>query len=134
MLRTYKEYEPHTIWECYAPQRPTPATKANGSGAVRGDFCGWSALGPISMLIENVIGFHSVDAFKKVVEWQKPKTYSKAIGVQSLRFGDVVTDIVAEGLACRVKSNRPYTLLINGQTFAIAEGEQVLTLETETNA
>ena len=134
MLRTYQEYEPHTIWECYAPQRPSPATKANGSGVVRGDFCGWSALGPISMLIENVIGFHSVDAFEKVVKWQKPKTYSKAIGVKSLRFGDVVTDIVAEGLACRVKSNRPYTLLINGQTFAIAEGEQVLTLETETNA
>ena len=24
MLKTYLEYEPHTIWECYNPEEPKP--------------------------------------------------------------------------------------------------------------
>ena len=128
MLRTYKEYQPHTIWECYAPASPAPATKTSGSGVVRSDFCGWSALGPISLLIENVIGFYSVNAFEKVVKWHKPKSLQKALGIRNLHFGEITTDIVAEGNICRVKSNRPYTLVIDGKAYAVKEGEQVLFL------
>ncbi|MBQ9132292.1 MAG: hypothetical protein IJX62_07470 [Clostridia bacterium] len=123
MLKTYTEYLPHTIWECYSPQAPEPSIDANGE-LVRPDFCGWSALGPISMYIEQVIGFHTVNAFERVVEWHKPEEFKKALGVQNLRFADVVTDIVAQGNVCRVMANQPYTLKINGKAFPILAGEQ----------
>ena len=127
MLRTYMEYEPHTIWECYSPQVPEPSIDAHGV-LVRSDFCGWSALGPISMYIEQVIGIHSVNAFKRVVEWQKPNEFKKALGIKNLRFADIVTDIVAEGNVCTVKSNGSFTLKINGKSFLISAGEQTITL------
>jgi hypothetical protein len=44
---------------------------------------------------EEVIGFHTVNAFERVVEWQKPNEFKKALGIKNLRFADVVTDIVA---------------------------------------
>lgn len=128
MLRTYLEYEPHTIWECYAPEAPMPATVAESMELVRKDFCGWSALGPISIYIEDVIGFHTVNAFERLVEWEKPAEFKKKLGVKNLRFTDVVTDIVAEGNSCWVKSNQPYTLKINGKAFSIEIGEQTILL------
>ncbi len=128
MLRTYLEYEPHTIWECYSPETPAPATKKDGKTIARPDFCGWSALGPISIYIEDVIGFHNVNAFERLVEWQKPDGFNKALGIKNLRFGDIVTDIVAEGDVCSVKSNSPYTLKINGKAFNITAGEQTIAL------
>ena len=128
MLRTYTEYEPHTIWEAYAPEFSAPATVVEGNGDVMQDFCGWSALGPISLFIENVIGFHSVNAFEKVVKWQKPVEFKKALGIKNLRFADVVTDIVAVGNECSVKSNKPYRLEINGKAFQIFAGEQTISL------
>lgn len=128
MLKTYMEYEPHTIWECYSPDAPEPAVVARGDELVRKDFCGWSALGPISMYIEQVIGFHTVNAFEKVVKWQKPDEFQKAIGIKNLRFADIVTDIVAVGNECSVKSNQPYFLEINGKTFRVSAGEQTISL------
>ena len=125
---TYVKYEPHTIWECYSPNAPTPSTVANGEDIVRRDFCGWSALGPISMYIEEVIGFHTINAFERVVEWQKPNEFKKALGIKNLHFADVVTDIVAEGNVCTVKSNQSCVLKINGKTFLILAGEQKFTL------
>jgi hypothetical protein len=101
---------------------------AKSNEIVRRDFCGWSALGPISMYIEEVIGFHTVNAFERVVEWQKPNEFKKALGIKNLRFADVVTDIIAEGNVCCVKSNRPYTLKINGKAFQIFAGEQTISL------
>jgi hypothetical protein len=64
------------------------------------------------LFIENVIGFHYVNAFEKVVEWQKPDEFKKALGIKNLCFADVVTDIVAVGNKCIVKSNQPYCLKI----------------------
>lgn len=129
MYKTYTDFEPHTIWEAYSPTEYRPATTDHRQGIlVRKDFCGWSALGPISMFIEFVLGFHTVNAFERVVEWQKPDEFKKAIGIKNLRFADVVTDIVAEGKVCTVKSNNQYTLKINGKAFSIEAGEQTIVL------
>ena len=49
MYRTFTENVPHTIWECYSPVAEKPAITAKTGRNVRGDFCGWSALGPISL-------------------------------------------------------------------------------------
>ena len=128
MLNTYLNYEPHTIWECYSPTTCTPATTTKGSGVVRPDFCGWSALGPISIYIEFVLGFHTVNAFTRTVEWEKPTEFSGEIGIRNLRFGDVVTDIVASGNVCHVTANAPYLLKINGKTYRIPTGESSFSL------
>lgn len=123
MLKTYKEFEPHTIWECYCPEEFKPATNEEGKETfVRPDFCGWSALGPISIYIEFVLGFYNIDAFKRVVEWAKPDTLKGKIGIMNLRFGNIITDIEAEGKECFIKSNEPYILNINGKEYSISAG------------
>jgi hypothetical protein len=122
MLRTYQEYEPHTIWECYSPTECKPAKQTNNRSDVRPDFCGWSALGPISIYLEYVLGFHHVNAFEKIVEWEKPNVFEGAIGVRNLRFGNIITDIIADETTCTVTSNEAYTLKINGVPFSIAKG------------
>ncbi len=123
MLKTYEEYEPHTIWECYAPDAPRPADDPKGKHIVRPDFCGWSALGPICLYLEYVLGFHTVNAFTSTVEWARPTDIRGRLGVKNLRFGRVVTDIVAEGNVCHVRTNIPYTLKIDGKAYEIAAGD-----------
>ena len=129
MLATYLEFEPHTIWECYSPEKHEPGTQIHGVGhCVRPNFCGWSALGPIAIYIEYVLGFHTVNAFERVVEWEKPDTFGGKIGIENLRFGDVTTDIVAEGGECVVKASAPYTLKICGKPYEIKAGVTRITL------
>lgn len=128
MLATYHEYEPHTIWECYSPEEHKPGVDTKGTGIVRKDFCGWSALGPIAIYLEYVLGFRSINAFEGVVEWEKPDTFAGEIGVKNLRFGEVVTDITADGKVCKVISNAPYTLKICGIPFEIKAGENNIDL------
>lgn len=87
MYQTYKQFLPHTIWECYSPEEFSPAVNEYADGSlVRPDFCGWSALGPIAVYIEFVLGFHTIDAFCKVVKWAKPDLKGE-IGIKNLRFG-----------------------------------------------
>lgn len=128
MQKTYAEYEPHSIWECYNPEEYKPGTETSGEGRVRKDFCGWSALGPIAIYIEYVLGFHTVNAFDRIVKWAKPNEFKGEIGIKNLRFGDVVTDIVAESDVCRVTSNKEYTLEINGVSHNILKGENTIKL------
>lgn len=127
MYRTYVEVEPHTIWEAYSPEKYEPATIEHRTGEpVRKDFCGWSALGPISIYIEFILGFHSINAFEKIVEWKIPENCKGKIGIKNLRFGNVVTDIEAEGNQCVVFSNECYTLKINNRIYEIHPGENEL--------
>ena len=123
MYETYVRHAPHTIWESYSPTAYSPAFIETGEKKyARPDFCGWSALGPISAYIEFVLGFHTVDAFENTVHWEKPDTVGK-IGIRNLNFGSITTDIVAEGSLCRVHSNAPYKLVICGKEQKIHAGE-----------
>ncbi len=128
MLKTYREYEPHTIWECYAPEGYIPSCYPNGKGIVRKNFCGWSALGPISIYIEYVLGFHTINAFENVVEWSLPKCFHGEIGIKNLHFGNIRTDITAKNGVCKVVSNGRYTLKIDGKAYMVHAGEQCFTL------
>ena len=130
MLRTYRNYEPHTIWECYSPTRDRPGTHKGVQDVVRPDFCGWSALGPISMFIENVLGFHVIDAPAKKIEWRLH--HQTKHGIKRLKFGNIVTDIVYDGESqVTVESSAPYTLVINGVSEQIAKGSITITLSPE---
>ena len=131
MEQTYRSFSPHTIWEAYSPTAHEPTThktyekgpvKKNGIGYVTPHFCGWSALGPISMLIENVLGFHHVNALTNTVEWRRYR--NDRHGIERLRFGDVVTDILYEDGTISVHSTSDYTLIVNGNDFDIREGRQ----------
>lgn len=121
MSQTYQNYEPHTIWECYNPNKNEPSTEHGQR--VRPDFCGWSALGPISLFIENVLGFYEVSAEKNSVSWRLHQTGRH--GIENLRFGGTTTDILTDGKGTiNVKSNRPFVLNVNSQTFRVKAGMQ----------
>ena len=131
MLTTYQTVEPATIWEAYSPDRPHPAGYKPGRKRqfARKDFCGWSALGPISLFIENIMGFHTVDADARLVEWNYRRE-NQAHGIKRLRFGDIETDITvdAEGQVT-VQSNADYTLKVNDHEHAITSGKTQFTIK-----
>lgn len=132
MLRTYENCDPHTIWECYSPTRDEPANTHTPGRRVRPDFCGWSALGPISLFIENVLGFHVVDAQNKLIEWRLHQTGRH--GITNLHFGSIVTDIIYDGTdIAAVESNEPYTLIINGVPQTINSGFNRIEIQNEQN-
>lgn len=126
MYRTFKEYTPHTIWECYDPVKPAPSTFRGKR--VRPDFCGWSALGPICLFIENVIGLTGADAFKNTLVWNLPPEIKGEIGVTGYSFGNVVTDVVYCNGRIRTRSNVPYSLIVNGKTCPVTAGDNSFTV------
>jgi hypothetical protein len=120
MYNTFVNYSPATVWECYSPTEAKPATLSSGSGISRPDFCGWSALGPISLIIENYLGFHTVDAQANRVEWRKYQTGRH--GIRNLKFGNITTHIVGNSDSVTVWSSGAYTLSVNGTDYAITAG------------
>ena len=127
MVTMYKVYESTgTIWELYSPEMYMPATDATGVYMVKPDFVGWSGLIPISMFIENVIGINA-DATTRRVVWRS--TSSKRHGIMNLRFGDITTSLVKDGVQVTVESSASYTLSINGKEFEINRGVQVIEVE-----
>ena len=121
-LRTYEDYEPHTIWETYSPSANLPSTEYGKR--VRQDFCGWSALGPISLFIENVLGFRNVDAITHTVTWRLNKAQGRQ-GLRKLRFGDVECSIVYEPEAGAIvtDTNHGFTLIVNGKRIKVKAGK-----------
>lgn len=117
MHKTYTEYEPHTIWEAYNPEKPIPATGKGNGYYVRPNFCGWSALGPISLFIENILGFHTVDGIKKQVIWRKRR--KGRYGIRGLKFGGVEADIIGDNGIIEVKASKEFSLIVNDKKFLI---------------
>ncbi len=130
MSKTYKNYEPHTIWECYSPSENLPSFRVYKDGEkerVREDFCGWSALGPISLLIENVLGFYDIDAINNKVKWNLHQT--KKHGIKNLMFGDIVADILYDEGTVSVVTNKDFDLEINRRIYKIQKGKTVIQLK-----
>ena len=121
MVKTFNEYEPHTIWEVYSPSEPKPATYKFDKEVYRPNFCGWSALGPISMFIEDILGFYDVDAFKRKIKW---RLYRKdRHGIKRLRCGTIIANIIFENDIVSIQTNEPFSLDINNQEFLIQKGD-----------
>lgn len=126
MYRTYAEFEPHTIWEDYSPTEAKPGNYLKKPGYVRPDFCGWSALGPISLFIEDIIGVKAADAFKNTLVCDFPKNPKGRVGVENYRFGKVLCSVVATKDEIVVESNRPFTLFADWRVFAVKAGRNEL--------
>jgi len=110
MYKTFRDVEPHTIWEAYSPSKPEPATQKRDNPGVRPNFCGWSALGPISLFIENIIGISRVSAIEKNVEWRIH--HKQRHGIKNLKFGKMVTDLIYDNHTIEIKTNASYILKI----------------------
>lgn len=122
---TFRNYQPASIWECYHPSDPEPGL--NNGERVRENFCGWSALGPISLFIENVLGFHNVDGRLKIVEWRKH--HSGLHGIKNLKFGNISADIVGDEHAIQVESSGSFTLIVNGKTYKVRTGSNTFKIK-----
>ena len=129
MNQTFLNYEPHSIWECYNPTADTPAN-GKKKPVVRKDFCGWSALGPISLFIENVIGIYEVDANNNVVKWNIHHSFEH--GIRRLRFGKIVTDLVYHDGTITVISNAPYTLYVGKRKLNVKSGTSYININNPT--
>ncbi|MBE6388391.1 MAG: hypothetical protein E7045_10110 [Lentisphaerae bacterium] len=127
MAKTFDNFFPQTIWECYSPDRYAPATNRSPQRTCRPDFCGWSALGPISMLIENIMGFHRADAVAKRLDFHCRRSDFR-YGIKRLSFGDVTCDIIVDKGTLCCKSNTPFTLCVDGIEHSITAGDNKIKL------
>jgi glycogen debranching enzyme len=126
-----------TIWECYAPDYPEPATRWDGRYLSRQDFVGWSGLGPIALLLEDIVGLQPSAPDDKL-HWNL--RLNELHGVENYRFGDNQCDIVCESnnlpvgeAVLRVNSNSPFILVVSSQigirNFQVRKGENVFNLK-----
>ena len=96
-----------TVWENYAPDALAPGQPA------KGDFVGWSGLGPIVFLLEFAIGLQP-DAPANTLTW---KIHSlKKSGCDRYRFNGHVADLLAspagDAWNIRVQSDGAFTLKV----------------------
>jgi neutral trehalase len=102
-----------TVFENYMPEKIEPS-----SG--KGDFVGWTGLGPITLLIENVLGFRP-DGVRNRLAWRLARTDRH--GIRKLRFGQITTDVIYDGNGTiNVTADKPYKLVINGKEYSIPVG------------
>jgi glycogen debranching enzyme len=125
--RTWKNFEPHSIWECYSPTEDKPGTnKVNGYS--RPDFCGWSALGPISLFIQNVLGFREVNALTNTISWTILS--QKTCGIRNLKMKDNNITLIAYPKQNKVivEALKDFTLILNGKEYSCRKGKQEIIL------
>ncbi|MBR3640271.1 MAG: hypothetical protein IKN50_06665, partial [Clostridia bacterium] len=105
-----------SIWECYAPEDPRPATTEDG-GLVRSEFVGWGGLAPITMLIENIIGLE-FDARSNTVTFNLDGR--EKCGLENMLFnGNKISVKCAEYRSFRdetvieTEAEKPFRLIVN---------------------
>lgn len=81
------------IWELYAPDHSAPGTRWDALLLPRQKFCGWSGVGPVALLIENVLGFDA-DGANGTLTWRLHM--AEKHGIERLKFGGVTVSIEAE--------------------------------------
>lgn len=103
-----------TFWEVYSPDMYIPATNASGIHMVEPDFVGWTGLAPISMLIENILGF-DLDASNNQIDWHISQEGRQ--GIKNLHFNGGVLDMIAEpdnkGYQITYNTSKPIKLVIH---------------------
>jgi hypothetical protein len=111
LTHEYKVYQnTGTIWENYSA-----VNVSQGNPAVS-DFVGWGGVGPIALLIENVIGI-GIDAPDTAVTWKI--THLKRNGISNLHFGNAIVSLLAADRAnlsdnpvLTITTNAPFKLKV----------------------
>ena len=112
-----------------------PGTRWDATLYGRQDFVGWTGLGPIALLLEQVIGLEA-DAARDRLTWRihRPDRH----GVIGYRFGDQLIDMIVEDAsesprAIRVTTSDSFTLQVEYEgspaVFEVARGEQRVLLD-----
>jgi hypothetical protein len=106
MAVIYKETG--AIWENYSPEYGVPGNIA------KHDFVGFSGLGPIALLIEEILGVE-VDAPANTIRWRLYPTPEQ--GLNDLRFGNNVVSLLAREAdggetTIEVTAQREFTLKV----------------------
>jgi hypothetical protein len=57
------------IWECYSPEEPKPSTRWDGFYYCKQKFTGWSAIGPLLLLVETILGM-AFDGVNGRINWK----------------------------------------------------------------
>ena len=128
--QTYHAGKPKTFWDAYSPVKPEPAYPAPGRTdgiAPQPDTSGASCLVPICVFLENVIGVHYIDAFRRLVEWDPPAVKGR-IGIRNLSFGTNVVDLVTDGIRLFIRAKEPFTLQIFNQRLEVPTGPNIYDL------
>jgi len=109
--KVFDEFSPATIWECYAPDLSEPAKshRARRNSYVRQDFVGWGGLGPIAMLIENVIGV-TLNVPENRLYWRI--NLCEEHGIKNLKFNNKKVSLRCES---RKDHNSPAKLRIKSE-------------------
>lgn len=95
-----------TLWENYAPE-----SEAAGRPA-KPDFVGWSGLGPIAILLEDVIGLR-VDWPQRRLTWNRYLVGNEPAGVRNYPLGaNGRLDILAGGETVEIETDQAFTLTI----------------------
>ena len=116
MYRVFKsdKYR-QTIWECYAPAYNEPATGKIGD-LCRHDFVGWGGIGPILMLVEDIIGL-DVNAIEKRIEWHPSELGRQGVANIPFNGGTVsltadVDSLTRNSVKVTAETDRPFTLKV----------------------
>ncbi len=120
-----------TLWELYAPDHVRPGTRWDATWLGRQDFVGWTGIGPIALLLEQVIGLQP-DAPQDTLTWHLQR--SDAHGVRGYRFGDQLADLqveargsASEPATIRIDSSDAFTLVVESAgrswSFDVPAGE-----------
>ncbi|WP_163629800.1 trehalase family glycosidase [Paludibacter sp. 221] len=110
-----------TLWENYAPEKIdgkfVPGTHDYDSTKFcRTNFVGWTGVGPIALLIENVLGFR-LNGADKILTYDLRRTDRH--GVENLRMADITTSVICNERRnekakafLTVQSDKPYKLTV----------------------
>lgn len=123
MAKTYHEHTPHEIWECYSPTERLPGTMTPSLRSRPG--LGFATVGPITLLIEDVIGVKRANAFENTLTCSFARQPKGRVGVRNYRFGKVTCSIVATVDEIRVESNGPFTLVADGRHLQVGTGKTI---------
>lgn len=91
-----------TLWETYAPMKDSLGNIHQDNGARR-DFVGWTGLGPITLLLENIIGI-TLDPINKKINWDLSRL--DLHGIKNLSVGKNTLSLISKPR----KSRNEYSL------------------------
>lgn len=119
--------ESNTLWENYAPESNAPGQPA------KEHFWSMSAITPIAMLLEDVIGIH-VDWPQSRLYWDKRLESEAPYGVRNYPLGEKGTvDLTCEGDRIFITTDTPFTLVVRDATLnlqtAVSPGTTEIELE-----
>lgn len=122
-----------TFWECYSSELNEPATRWDNTFYSRQDFVGWTGLAPISLLIENVLGF-DIEGKDNLIQWTIKRTDKH--GIKNIQLGNQKVTLICKTINERpqitIKCEKPFKLKVvyknRTYSFNITKNEKVISI------